>query len=274
MWTKGDEVHWNALMEWEQQLVSNQRDEASGIEAQVNKLTAALPDDAASRLFGQLDQSAAWICSFLQKEPVLEGTKTRIMETARLFQEDIESIEQMRSLSIDQLHFICQQQSDKIRAAAAVQGALTGTGKALPILADLLAVTMLQIRTIQTTALSYGVDLRQPFEMEHTLHLLYTSLLPASLQANGWAKLITEVEEKVSYIDEESWGLNESMLQKPLIHAIKLASVRLLQPRKSSIPLLSMAVSAGVNYQTIKQTAILAEHYYQYRYLHDKKNRP
>ncbi|WP_046176682.1 EcsC family protein [Domibacillus indicus] len=272
MWTKRDEAFWNELMNWEQQLVSNRDEKVEEQGALASKLAASLPDDIKSRFFSQADQAAEWLWSFLQNDNLEAGVKNQIIGAARIFQDDIETIDQLHRLTIDQLQYINRQRAFKNHAAAAIQGAASGTGNFIPALTDFLILSAMQLRTIQTTALSYGFDTSLPFERENILHLFYISLLPESLKADGWAKLITEVEEKTAYIDKESWGTNEAMLQEPMKHILKLAAVRILR-RPSGIPVISMALSAGANFLAVKQATVFAERYYQYRYLYEKKNR-
>ncbi|OES44141.1 EcsC family protein [Domibacillus iocasae] len=273
MWTKRDHLYWNQLMDWEQQLVSSRGNETEENDA-LDRITAFMTDDMQDRFFMQVDQSIEWIHSFLQKEMLQTEVRGRILLTARIFRDDIETVEQLRSLTIDQLHYISRQQASRNHAAAAVQGAITGTGSLVPIAADLLSMTAIGLHAIQTNTLSYGFDPSHPIEKENILHLFHVSLLPDHLKADGWAQLITEVEEGIASISDGSWAMDKTMLQEPLRHALKLAAVRTLRHQTiSGVPLISMAIGAGANYRAVKQMTTFAERYYQYRYLHEKKNR-
>ncbi|WP_050181123.1 EcsC family protein [Domibacillus robiginosus] len=273
MWTKRDQAYWDELMIWEQQLAAAQNRAASEAHFFTSQAAAVLPEETQVLLAEKVDEGLQSIYAFMQKTQLQNEACERVLAVARVFDDEIQTLAHMRCLSIDQLHYISSQQTVRSRFMAVVQGALTGTGKLLPMAADVLSLPVIQLHVIETTAMSYGFDLNKPFERENVLHVLYTAMLPKQSRIDGWARLITEVEEGTFYIDG-SWSFNESMLREPLQYMIKLAAVRGLRRQKlSGIPLLSMGIGIGSSWQIVNETALLAERYYQYRYLHEKKNR-
>lgn len=273
MWTKRDQAYWDELMAWEQQLAADQNSTVEEANSFTSQAAAVLPEETQTLLAEKVDEGLKSIYAFMHKTQLQNEVRSRVLAVARVFDEEIETLTHMRRLPIDQLHYISSQQTARSRLLAAAQGAITGTGKLLPLAADMVSLPVIQLHVIEATAMSYGFDLNEPFEKDTILHVLYTAMLPKHSKVDGWAQLITEVEEGISYIDGR-WSFNESMLREPLQYIIKLAAVRGFRRQKmSGLPLLSMAVGIGASWRTVNETAVLAERYYQYRYLHEKKNR-
>lgn len=273
MWTKRDQAYWDELMIWEQQLAANQNNSAEEANSFTSQAAALLPKEIQGLLAEGADEGLKRIYAFMQKTQLQPEAHERVLALARVFDHEIESLEDMHCLTIDQLHYISSRQMERSRLFAAVQGTITGTGALLPLAADILSLPVIQLQLIGATALSYGFDPDAPFEKENILHVLYTAMLPKQSKVDGWAQLITEVEEGAFYMDDR-WGFHETMLREPLQYVIKLAAVRgLRNQRVFGIPLLSIAAGVGSSWRTVNETAVLAERYYQYRYLHEKKNR-
>jgi hypothetical protein len=278
MWTERDRAYWDRLMDWEQQLISY---EGNDIEystvSMLDRLMRGIPEDVRSRAFAQVDHVLFSVHSLLQGSQLQTEARERIVTSARIFRDDIETVQDMRKLTIDQLHYISRQQMTRNRFYSAVQGAVTGTGGALPMAADFLAMATVNLRAVQLTALSYGYDVEYPFEMTASLNVFHASMLPDRLKADGWAQLITDVEDGKApfyFYEGTEHMADESWLEEPLRQSVKLAAVMALRNKKvSGIPLLSVAIGAGVNYRLTKKVTEFAESYYQYRYLNEKKER-
>ncbi|MGG3450751.1 EcsC family protein [Domibacillus aminovorans] len=278
MWTERDRAYWDRLMSWEQQLISYEGNDIEYSTASViERLMQEIPENMRDRVFSQIDNVLFNVHSLLQGSQLQTEARERILTSARIFRDDIETVLDLRKLTIDQLSYINRQQMARNRFYSAVQGAVTGTGGVLPVAADFLAMAAVNLRAVQLTALSYGYDVEYPFEMTASLNVFHASMLPDRLKAEGWAQLITDVEdgkepfyfyEGTEHIADESW------LEEPLRQSVKLAVVMALRNKKvSGIPLLSVAIGAGVNYRLTKKVTEFAESYYQYRYLNEKKER-
>lgn len=278
MWTKRDHAYWNRLMEWEQKLVSY---EGNDIEHQavhtIEQLMEEVPQEMRNRLFHGIDQVLFNMHSLLQGSKLQSEARDRVLTSARIFRDDIETVQDLRKLTIDQLQYISRQQMTRNRFYSAVQGAVTGTGGPLPLAADFISMAALNLRAVQLTALTYGYDVEYPFEMTASLNVFHAAMLPDRLKATGWAQLISDIEEgKEPYYFYEGTErmADEAWLEELLRQAVKLAAVTAFRNKKiSGLPLVSVAIGAGINYRLTKKITEFAECYYQYRYLNEKKNR-
>ncbi|OLN22685.1 ABC transporter substrate-binding protein [Domibacillus antri] len=278
MWTERDRAYWDRLMDWEQQLASY---EGNDVEYQaanaLERLMQEIPEEVRDRSFARIDQALFHVHSLLQGSQLQTEARERILTSARIFREDIEHVRDLRKLTIDQLCYISRQQMTRTRFYSAVQGAVTGTGTALPVAADFLAMAAVNLRAVQLTALSYGYDVEIPFEMTASLNVFHAAMLPDRLKADGWAQLISDVEDGKApfYFYEGTERMaDESWLEEPIRQCVKIAAVMALRNKKiSGIPLLSVAIGAGANYRLTKKVTEFAESYYQFRYLNEKKER-
>lgn len=278
MWTERDHAYWDRLMKWEQQLVSYEGNDFEHQTANImERLMEELPNKTRSRLFSGIDQVLFNMHSLLQGSKLQAEARDRILMSARVFRDDIEMLQDIRKLTIDQLRYINKQHTIRSRFYSAVQGAITGTGSALPIASDFLSMAAVNLRSVQLTALSYGYDVESPFEMTAALNVFHASMLPDRLKANGWAQLITDIEdgkEPFYFYEGTERMADEAWLEESLRQAMKLGAIMAFRQKKiSGIPLFSVALGAGFNYRLTKKITEFAEHYYQYRYLSEKKNR-
>ena len=89
-------------------------------------------------------------------------------------------------MKIDQVRYLNSQHSSRQRLYSLVQGGVTGTGGAVPLSTDLAAIAILNLRAVQITAMTYGYDPQQPFEMMASLKVFHAATLPERLKAEGW----------------------------------------------------------------------------------------
>ncbi|OMP67452.1 EcsC family protein [Domibacillus epiphyticus] len=277
MWTERDHACWDRLMDWEQQLVSYEGNDLEYQAANVlERLIQEIPEEVRDRTFAWVDQTLFNVHSLLQGSQQKEA-RERILASARIIREDIEHIQDLRKLTIDQLRYISRQQMTRNRFYSAVQGAITGTGAALPVAADFLGMTAVNLRAVQLTALSYGYDVEIPFEMTASLNVFHAAMLPDRLKAEGWAQVISDIEdgkEPFYFYEGKERMANETWLEEQIRQSMKIAAVMALRNKKVfNISLLSVAIGAGVNYRLTKKVTEFAESYYQYRYLNEKKER-
>ncbi|NSL51295.1 EcsC family protein [Calidifontibacillus erzurumensis] len=240
------------------------------VEASFNKLDENIKE----QFFKNLDQWLFHLHAFIQGSDSQIQAKEHLLKSARVLDESIKKISDMKRLTIDQLSYLADQQIAKYRIYSLMQGGLAGTGGIL-LGVDIPAIIVLNLRAVQNIALVYGYDVNIPFEMMTSLKVFHAATLPKRMRAEGWSKLLEEAQqfdEQLYYFYEKDEQLtNESWLEQPLIQIMK--SIVIMMFRKKLIqglPLIGMAVGAGMNYRLSRQVTEFANRYYQMRYLIDK----
>ncbi|HZG70530.1 MAG TPA: EcsC family protein [Chondromyces sp.] len=274
-WTERDETVWNEIMSWEQDMLNY---EGNDFQYTYSKwLEAAfesIPEETRDSVFQRLDQMLFHLHSLLQGSQVQSDARERILVSARAFHEEINEIADLKKLTIDQLHYLNNQHSARHRLYSFVQGGVTGTSGLVTMAADFPAMVIINLRSVQLTALTYGYDVHIPFEMMTSLKVFHAAFLPNRLKVKGWSDLVTDLEDRDSlYFYNGSDKLtNSAWLEEPLKQALKLTAISMFKNKKvSSIPLIGMAIGAGANYQLTRKVTQYAERYYQYRYLFEKR---
>lgn len=240
------------------------------VEASFNKLDENIKE----QFFKNLDQWLFHLHAFIQGSDSQIQAKEHLLKSARVLDESIKKISDMKRLTIDQLSYLADQQIAKYRIYSLMQGGLAGTGGIL-LGVDIPAIIVLNLRAVQNIALVYGYDVNIPYEMMTSLKVFHAATLPKRMRAEGWSKLLEEAQqfdEQLYYFYEKDEQLtNESWLEQPLIQIMK--SIVIMMFRKKLIqglPLIGMAVGAGMNYRLSRQVTEFANRYYQMRYLIDK----
>src|SRR4051812_42741370 len=116
MWTERDHAYWDRLMNWEQQLISYEGNDIEYSTASViERLMQEIPENMRERVFSQVDNVLFNVHSLLQGSQLQTEARERILTSARIFQEDIETVLDLRKLTIDQLRYINRQQMARNR---------------------------------------------------------------------------------------------------------------------------------------------------------------
>lgn len=273
--TERERQVWDELKEWERQL---QTEELTDFTMMYDKwFDAAIhkfPEEARNDFFLKLDNWLFHLHAFIQNTEAQHNASKQIIGTARVFDEEIQQIDELKNLSIDQLTYIANHQIAKHRIISAVQGGLTGTGNSLFLSADLIAMAVINLKVVQLIAMSYGFDSKTPFELMVSLKVLYTATLPTRYQKNGWELLVEELmTQESTYFYEGSENFTDHRwLEEPTKQIAK--SFLIMFSRKKllkNFPIIGVVFGAGINYKLTKQVTEFAQKFYQYRYLLEKK---
>ena len=184
------------------------------------------------------------------------------------------SIEDMQQLTIDQLQYIASQQISRHRLYSFAQGGISGTGGTLLLGADIPGMAVINLRAVQLIAMTYGVEVNTPFEMMTALKVFNASIYPHHLQSAGWEDLMSEIgQEDNRYFYEGKEELaNITWLDQLLKQFLKGIAIVLFRKKMiQGIPVVSMAIGAGVNYQFTRKITEFSHKYYQARYLIEKE---
>jgi hypothetical protein len=267
----------NEIRDWEKKLLSYEANDFQlTYEKYLERSFSLLPDKIQKQFFSLIDSWLFHIHGIIQGSQLQLDAKERILIAGRIFKKDLEKIDDLKQLDIDQLQYIAQQQIARHRFYSFAQGGLAGTGGTLLLGSDIPAMAVINLRVVQLIAMTYGFEVNSPFEMMTSLKVFHTATLPPRIQKEGWVTLIDEMDGEGDHYfyegDEEITDI--TWLEQPIQQILKAMVITLFRKKAIlGIPLVSMAIGAGANYQLTRKVTDLANKYYQLRYLKEKEER-
>lgn len=263
------------IKDWEQSLYSYEpNDLVLTYEKYLERAFALLPEQTQEEFLSVLDTWLFHLHALIQGSSLQHDAKERILAAGRVFNEDTSQLDDLKNLSIDQLQYIAKQQIARHRLYSFAQGGLSGTGGPLVLGADIPAIIVINLRVVQLIAMTYGYEVNNPFEMMTSLKVFHAATLPKRLLGQGWEQLMDELNatDEFYFYDGEDKLTDTSWLEHPLKQIIKGWTILLFKNRKiQGIPVVSMALGAGMNYQLTRKVTEFAHNYYQMRYLLEKE---
>jgi hypothetical protein len=265
----------NEIHEWERNLINYvPNDFQATYEKYLERSFSLLPEKVQKQFFLVIDSWLFHLHSIIQGSQLQMDAKDRILSSGRIFRKDLDKIEDLKQLELDQLQYIANQQIARHRLYSFAQGGLAGTGGTLLLGTDIPAMAVINLRVVQLIAMTYGFEVNTPYEMMTSLKVFHTSTLPPRLQKEGWALLIDELdanEEYYFYVGKEEIT-DITWLEQPVQQLLKAMVITLFRKKViQGIPLVSMAIGAGANYQLTRKVTDLAHKYYQLRYIKEKE---
>ncbi|RKO62583.1 EcsC protein family [Caldibacillus debilis GB1] len=189
----------------------------------------------------------------------------QITEKAKIFSEDIENIEDLQKLPLHQLNVLANQEISELKLFSLLQGAVQCSGNRLMLGLDLPAMTVLNVRAVQTVAAAYGFDVRKPFETVVALKVFHCATVPKRFQKQYWEDL-KAFAEKQEEIDVRKPITGLPWMNHLLVQLFKGFVVHMLRKKRyNGWPLLSMAIGGWANFRVTKDVTDLAKRFYQYR---------
>lgn len=262
------------IKEWETRLLSYEpNDFQLTYEKYLERAFSLLPETIQNQFFSVIDSWLFHLHAIIQGSQLQLDAKERILSAGRIFNKDIEKIEDLKTLEIDQLQYIAQQQIARHRFYSFAQGGIAGTGGTLLLGTDIPAIAIINLRVVQLIAMTYGVEVNTPFEMMNSLKVFHIATLPARIQGDEWRALVEEFgksDERYFYEGSEKLA-DSTWLEQPIQQILKAMVIALFRKKMiQGIPLVSMAIGAGSNYQLTRKVTDFAHKYYQLRYLSEK----
>ncbi|GHH97294.1 EcsC family protein [Neobacillus kokaensis] len=273
--TDRERVVLDEIQNWESKLVSYEpNDFQLTYEKYLERSFSLLPEKVQSQFFSIIDTWLFHLHGIIQGSQLQMDAKERIKQSGRIFHKEIHEIEDMRSLTIDQLQYIAEQQIARHRIYSFAQGGLAGTGGTLLLGTDIPAMAVINLRAVQLIAMTYGYEINTPYEMMTSLKVFHTGTLPPRMKKDGWSLLMEELAGDNSHYfykgKEEVTDI--SWIEQPVKQLLKAMVIALFRKKMiQGIPLVGMAIGAGANYQLTRKVTDLAHKYYQYRYLKAKE---
>jgi hypothetical protein len=258
------------IREWESRLYSYEpNDFQLAYDKYIERSFQLLPIKIREQFFSSIDNWMFHLQAFIQGSELQMDAKERIMANGRIFLHTIETIEDMKLLSIEQLQYIAQQQIARHRLYSFTQGGMTGLGGTIGLAADIPGIVVINLRVVQLIAMTYGIEINTPFEMMTALKVFNIAMLPKRLQSQGWEELMHDIQHTDdTYFYEGSEDIASiAWVEQLLKQGMKGISILLFRKKIiQGIPFISMAIGAGTNYQLTRKVTDFAHKYYQMRY--------
>jgi hypothetical protein len=273
--TDREKLTLKGIEDWERKLLAYEPNDFQLLyEKYVERAFLLLPDSVQQQFFSVVDTWLFHLHAIIQGSQFQMEAKNRILSSGRIFNHEIETIEDLKYLKIEQLQYIAEQQIARHRLYSFTQGGLSGTGGALFLGLDLPAIAVINLRVVQLIAMTYGFEVNTPYEMMTSLKIFHIALLPPKVQKAGWQSLRNELDEKNDhYFYEGSEQITDiTWMEQPLQQIFKAMIILFFRKKRiHGIPLLSMAIGAASNYQLTRKVTEFAHNYYQLRYLQEKE---
>lgn len=273
--TDRETVVLNEIREWENILINYQANDLQlTYEKYLERSFSLLPEKVQQQFFMIMDSWFFHLHGMIQGSQLQMDAKERILSSGRIFNKDLQKIEDLKQLTIDQLQYIAMQQIARHRLYSFAQGGLAGTGGKLLLGSDIPAMAVINLRVVQLIAMTYGFDVNTPHELMTSLKVFHIGALPTRLQKEGWSALMNEIEvtgDQFFYQGNEDIT-DVTWLEQPIQQLLKAMVITVFRKKViQGIPVVSMAIGAGSNYQLTRKVTDLAHKYYQLRYLNEKE---
>lgn len=264
------------IQEWENKLLSYEPNDLEMVyDKSLERSFSLLPEEVQQQFFSAMDSWLFHLHALIQGSQLQMDAKERILTAGRVFHSDIETIEDLKQLTIDQLQYIAQQQIARHRLYSFAQGGIAGSGSSLMLGTDIPAMAVINLRAVQLIAMTYGFEVNTPFEMMSSLKVFHAATLPPRMQGSAWEELKNELknQEEFYFYEGKEELTDITWVEQPMKQLFKAMAIYFFR-RKSvqGIPFISMAIGAGTNYQLTRKVTDFAHKYYQMRYLHRKNN--
>lgn len=273
--TEREQIVLTELKEWENKLYDYEpNDFELTYDKYLEKSFSLLPEEVQKQFFNALDNWLFHLHALIQGSQLQLDAKERILSAGRIFNQDIETIDDLKSLNIEQLQYIAQQQIARHRLYSFTQGGLSGTGGTILLGADMPAMAVINLRVVQLIAMTYGYEVNNPFEMMTALKVFHSSTLPARMQSQGWNQLMGDLKDAEDFYFYEGTEelTNVTWLEQPLKQILKALTILMFKNKSlQGLPLISMAIGATANYQITRKVTDFSHRYYQMRYLLEKE---
>ncbi|GEL76871.1 EcsC family protein [Tenuibacillus multivorans] len=271
----GEERITRSIAQWEKGLEQHVTNDFERIyEIWIQNMFSSIPSSYQNKIFETMDQWFLYTYTFLQGTNMQLTAKDRILQTARSFDDRIEEISDLKTLSVEQLTYLADQQLSKSRVYAFTQGGLTGTGGWLLLGIDFPLIVTMNLKSVQLIGTCYGYDMNNPLEMIMALKVLHAGILPQRFQHEAWEKLKYDMEDIETIMEDESLLVDRSWAEQPVNQIFKVLAIVMFRKKLvQGVPLVSVGIGAVSNYRLAKQVTNFAKHFYQYRFIKEQTNR-
>ncbi|MDC3415767.1 EcsC family protein [Aquibacillus salsiterrae] len=257
------------IEDWEKQMEDHQSNSfTTKYDWFINQMTKKIDEKVKKKLYFNLDNVLFFSHAFLRGATIQKDAREQIVKNAKLFNPHVSSIDDLKTLTVEQLSFIAKQQITKEKLFTLIQGSITGSKSKIGSSIDLPSVLVLHLRAIQLIALSFGHDLNKPFELMLSLKLFHASTLPSRYHKRNWDEMVEELSNSSTYIYQGTEEIIQDNSLLPMYVQLIKFSLVLATKRYliKGMPVLSVSAGAITNYYFLTKVTDFAIRFYQKRY--------
>ena len=270
MLTKAEVYYLEKIEEWENELRNNQSNKIFHLYSDfIRTGLSYIPEMQIHKLLRSLDNILFHLHAILFNSTFQRNTAQKLTHQARVHNESIFTLKDMKKLNIDQLQAFADKQMAHYRMLASAQGALSSKHMGF-LMGDFLSMLIINLRAVQVLASIYGRPADSPNEIMTTLKVFCAGCLPYEQRKEAWDELMVEWESEHQdfFYNGKDEIVQEKMLHVLLAELIKL-SFLLFFKGKSSYK--STVIGVTTNYHFTRNITEFAHHYYQKSYLLSKR---
>ncbi|MBM7692890.1 hypothetical protein JOC77_002321 [Peribacillus deserti] len=265
---------WDEIADWEDKLYQYEPGHFEALyDKWIEQAFSLLPESIREQVFSKVDNWLFHLNAFVQGSQLQMEARESILTSARIFNPDISTLNDLKGLSIDQLIYMADTQIARHRLYSVTQGGLTGTGDTLLLGSDLPAITLINLRLVQLISMTYGNEVNTPFELMLTLKAFHAGMMPKRMQKHVWEEMLQDMETSDTFFYQGRDELtNASWLEQPIRQILKALSISMFRKRLiKGLPLVSIAIGGTANYRITRNVSEFSHRFYQYRHLSEKR---
>lgn len=234
-----------------------------------------LPQQQQETMVEIVDQLVLHLSNLYQQKSRIDEVEKKILIEGRLFNSDIDTISEMKRLSLHQLEYIEEKFKSKYSLYSLIEGGIAGVGHPLCLLFDFPALLSINMKMIHSISSTYGFSLRYPSEQVLALKVLHAASLSKRYRSEAWDWIIQQYEHETEfslYINDQKTIIQPEWLEtlaKQWIKALGLYGMKKVS--KKGLPVLGIALGANLNYKFTKQVAAFTSEFYRYRFTANQK---
>jgi hypothetical protein len=268
MLSKAENYYLEKLEQWENELSNKRPNKLFYIYSDYIKASLSyIPDMQKQIILRSLDNILFHLHTILFNSTFQQKTAQKLMHQARIHNESIFTLKDMKKLNIDQLQAIADKHMANYRILAAAQGALASKHTGF-LLGDFLSMVIINLRAVQVLASIYGRPADSPNEIMTTLKVFCAGCLPYPQRVEAWDELMIELEKEQQGF---FYNGNDEIVQEKMLHTLltELIKLTFLQLYKGSHT--GAVIGAAANYRFTRNITEVAHRYYQKSYLLSKR---
>ncbi|WP_102026777.1 EcsC family protein [Salirhabdus sp. Marseille-P4669] len=223
----------------------------------------------------KMDDVILYTYHFIQGLPKQEQLRDRIIQSGKIFKEDVETIASMKSLNLSQLTWIVEKECKSKLKSSVLRGSLMGVIHPLYGTINLPIEIVLYVQTIQTIGLTFGHEMNNPYEMMLALNILNAAMMPKSYQFEEWTVLKKKLTDRdLLNLAQEKVITGKGPIIQILYQVLSLFCSRVVRRKgRKHTPLLGIGISGITTYYHMKKVIEFSLKFYQYRFICEKRLR-
>ncbi|WP_312095612.1 EcsC family protein [Niallia sp.] len=269
MLTKAEAYYLEKIEQWENELRNERSNKIFLLYSDAIRIGLShLPDRKKHKLLRSLDNILFHLHAILFNSTFQRNTAQKLMHHARVYNESIFTLIDMKKLNIDQLQAIADKQMAHYRILASTQGALASKHTGF-LMGDFFSMLIINLRAVQVLASIYGRPADSPNEIMTALKVFCAGCLPNEQRIEALDELMVELETEQQgfFYNGKDDIVQEKMLHTLLAELIKLSFLLFFKGKSSYT---GTVIGAATNYHFTRNITEFAHHYYQKSYLLSK----